>query len=87
MKTIEEYELVSYQKVNKDKKNFMVTAKTKQDIIETIKIETSFGMKNIPITYLGCTLYIGGQRNIYYSEVVEKIIQKISRWQTKILYC
>nr|XP_019068134.1 uncharacterized protein LOC109119692 [Solanum lycopersicum] len=76
-------ELVSDQKVNKDKSFFMVTDKTKQDIIDIIKIETGFGMKNSSITYLGCPLYIGGQRIIYYSEVVEKIIKKISGWQTK----
>ena len=85
MKTIGEYELVSHQRVNKDKSFFMVTAKTKKYIIESIKIKTGFGIQNSPITYLGCPLYIGGQRNIYFSGIVEKIIKNISGWQAKIL--
>ena len=42
-------------------------------------------MKNIPITYLGCPLYIGGQRIINFSDMVEKGIKRISGWQSKIL--
>nr|XP_010313000.1 uncharacterized protein LOC104644619 [Solanum lycopersicum] len=72
MKTIEVYEDVSDQKVNKEKSFFMVSSNTGHDIIEEIKMAIGFNRKNSPINYLGCPLYIGGQRIIYYSEVVEK---------------
>ncbi|XP_015064939.1 uncharacterized protein LOC107010215 [Solanum pennellii] len=85
MKTIEEYENVSDQKVNQEKSFFMVTPHTDQNIIDNIKLATGFGRKNSPINYLGCPLYIGGQRIIYYSDIVEKIIKRISGWQFKIL--
>ena len=85
MKTIREYELVSDQRVNKDKSFFMVTTNTNQDIIETIRYETGFGIQYSPINYLGCPLYIGGQRIIYFSGMVEKIIKRIAGWQAKIL--
>ena len=38
-----------------------------------------------PIIYLGCPLYIGGQRIIYYSDLVEKVIKRIAGWHSKIL--
>ena len=63
----------------------MVTSKTRQDIIDDIKMETCFRMKKSPIIYLGYPLYISGQRIIYYSDVVEKVIKRNSGWQTKIL--
>ena len=85
MKVIEDYEGVSDQMVNKDKSFFMVTDKTSQEIIENIKMVTGFTRKNSPINYLGCPLYIGGQRIIYFSEVVAKVIKKVSGWQSKIL--
>ena len=85
MKVIEDYEAVSDQKVNKEKSYFMVTPKTSNGIIDNIKRITGFSMKNSPINYLGCPLYIGGQRIIYFSEVVDKVIKKISGWQSKIL--
>ncbi|KAG5606071.1 hypothetical protein H5410_027563 [Solanum commersonii] len=37
------------------------------------------------INYLGCPLYIGGQRIIYYSELVDKVVKKISGWHSRIL--
>ncbi|XP_055800429.1 uncharacterized protein LOC129869869 [Solanum dulcamara] len=40
---------------------------------------------NGPITYLGCPLYIGRQRIIYYTGMVSKVIRKIRGWQNKIL--
>ncbi|XP_069152141.1 uncharacterized protein [Solanum lycopersicum] len=85
MKTIELYEAVSDQQVNKEKSFFMVTANTGYDIIEEIKTATGFNRKNSPINYLGCPLYSGGQRIIYYSELVEKVIKKISGWHSKLL--
>ena len=63
----------------------MVTSKTSNTIIEDIKMVTGFGKKSSPINYLGCPLYIGGQRIIYFSDVVDKVIRKISGWQSKIL--
>ncbi|KAG5609439.1 hypothetical protein H5410_020720 [Solanum commersonii] len=44
-----------------------------------------FSQKSSPITYLGCPLYIGRQRIIYYSHLVEKISKKFCGWQTMIL--
>ncbi|XP_069150536.1 uncharacterized protein [Solanum lycopersicum] len=85
MNTIRKYELTSNQRVNKDKSFFMVTDKTNQDIIDNIKNETGFCIQHNPITYLGCPLYIGCQKIIYFSNIVEKIIKKIAGWQTKIL--
>ncbi|XP_004248595.1 uncharacterized protein [Solanum lycopersicum] len=85
MKTIELYEEVSDQQVNKHKSFFMVTSNTGHDIIEEIKRATGYSRKNSPINYLGCPLYIGGQRIIYYSEVVEKVIKRIAGWHSKIL--
>lgn len=63
----------------------MVTANTSDDIIEDIKRTTGFCRKNNPINYLGCPLYIGGQRVIYYSEILEKMNKWIVGWHSKIL--
>ena len=85
MKSIEEYEGVSGQQVNKDKSFFMVTSNTNHVIIDNIERATGFGRKESPINYLGCPLYIGRQRIIYYSGVVEKVIKRVLGWQAKIL--
>lgn len=60
----------------------MLPAKTPNDIVEMIKEVTEFSQKDSPITYLGCPLYIGRQRIIYFSDLVEKVVKKISCWQS-----
>ncbi|WMV30174.1 hypothetical protein MTR67_023559 [Solanum verrucosum] len=85
MKTISTYEAVSDQLLNKSKSHFFVPSNTNPNIIVMIKETTGCSRKKCPINYLGCPLYIGGQRIIYYSDLVDKVIKKISGWQSRIL--
>ncbi|KAG5580340.1 hypothetical protein H5410_050967 [Solanum commersonii] len=71
--------------INKDKSHFMVPSNTSHDIINNIQEVTGFSQKDSPLTYLGCPLYIGRQRIIYYSQLVEKVSKKICGWQARIL--
>ncbi|XP_015162434.1 uncharacterized protein [Solanum tuberosum] len=85
MDTLTEYEGTSDQLINKNKSHFMVPANTPQDIIQQIKEGTGFTQKDSPISYLGCPLYIGRQRIIYYSQLVDKVIRRISGCQSRLL--
>ncbi|XP_049343831.1 uncharacterized protein LOC125808126 [Solanum verrucosum] len=44
-----------------------------------------FTQRESPINYLVCPLYIGRQRIIYYSDLVAKVVKKISDWHSRIL--
>lgn len=79
------YERVSDQLLYKDKSYFMVTTNTVVDIIDLIKEETGFIKKESPIVFLGCPFYIGGQRIIYYSDVVYKVIKCVIGMKSKLL--
>lgn len=79
MQTLSSYETDSDQLINKDKSYFMILSNTPQDSVEMIKEVTGFTQKDCPISYLGCPLYAGRQRIIYYSKLVAKLIKKISR--------
>ncbi|WMV30092.1 hypothetical protein MTR67_023477, partial [Solanum verrucosum] len=85
MKTLTTYEQVSDQLINRDKSHSMLPVDSPQGIAEMIKEEAGFRQKDNPINYLGCPLYIGGQRIIYYSHLVDKIAKRISGWQAKML--
>ncbi|XP_015168633.1 uncharacterized protein [Solanum tuberosum] len=85
METLNTYEEVSDQLINKAKSHFMAPTNTPSDVILLIEEITGFSQKSSPITYLGCPLYIGRQRIIYYSELVAKVVKKISDWQSRIL--
>ncbi|KAK6780086.1 hypothetical protein RDI58_022270 [Solanum bulbocastanum] len=85
MSTLEVYEHVSDQLINKEKSHFIVPTNTTQDIIDKIQKVTGFSLKDSPITYLGCPLYIGRQRILYYSQLVEKVSKKFCGWQDRLL--
>ncbi|WMV32841.1 hypothetical protein MTR67_026226 [Solanum verrucosum] len=85
MDTLGNYEHASHQLINREKSHFMIIDTTSINIISDIKEVTCFSQNTSPITYLGCPLYIGTQRIIYYSHLVEKVSKKISGWQTRIL--
>ncbi|WMV08066.1 hypothetical protein MTR67_001451 [Solanum verrucosum] len=63
----------------------MIPSNTPPDIISLTQEVTGFSQKSSPISYLGCPMYIGGQRIIYYSELVAKVVKKISEWHSRIL--
>lgn len=63
----------------------MIPENTPSDIVDRVKNITDFRSTNGPVTYLGCPLYIGRQRIIYFTSMVDKIISWIKGWQIKIL--
>lgn len=63
----------------------MVPTNNLSNIIDMVKEVTGFSQKDSPITHLGCPLYIGRQRIIYYSDLIAKISKRISGWQSRIL--
>ncbi|XP_055802719.1 uncharacterized protein LOC129871761 [Solanum dulcamara] len=85
METLHTYEHASGQLINRDKSNFMVPSNAFNSTVRRIKKVTGFKQKNSPITYLGCPLYIGRQRIIYYSELIAKVVARIAGWQAKLI--
>ncbi|XP_055824413.1 uncharacterized protein LOC129892924 [Solanum dulcamara] len=84
-KTLQLYKATSGQFINKDKSQSMIPLNTPSDIVDRVSKITGYNCTNGPITYLGCPLYIGGQRIIYFTSIVSKVISRIRGWQTKVL--
>ncbi|XP_055821479.1 uncharacterized protein LOC129890016 [Solanum dulcamara] len=85
MKTLQMYEGISGQFINKDKSQILIPTNTPDDIIDRVVSITGYKCTHGPMTYLGCPLYIGRQRVIYFTSIVAKVIAKIQGWQTKML--
>lgn len=85
MKVLSTYEGVSDKLINKEKSHFMIPTNTPSSIVYMIREVTGFTQKESTITYLGCPIYIGRQRIIYYPELVSKVVKKNSGWQSIIL--
>ncbi|XP_055830824.1 uncharacterized protein LOC129899841 [Solanum dulcamara] len=85
METLNSYEKVSGQLINKHKNHFMIPSNAFKSTIVRIKKITGFTQKDSPITYLGCPIYIGRQRVVYYYDLIAKVVNRITRWHAKIL--
>lgn len=67
MQTLSTYKDVSGQLLNQNKRNFMVPSYALVSTIIKLKNVTSFNQNDCPMIYLGCPIYIGRQKIIYYS--------------------
>lgn len=56
-----------------------------KESVDSIKHITSLLQKKVLFTYLGCHLYIERQRIIYFSDLISKVVSRISRWQSNLL--
>ncbi|KAG5606153.1 hypothetical protein H5410_027645 [Solanum commersonii] len=79
------YEQSSDQLVNIDKSHFIVHSCAFHSTRDRIKRITGFKQKEGPITYLGCPLFVGRPRIIYFSDLINKVLCRITGWQTKLL--
>ena len=83
--TLNEYENTSGQLINGYKSHFMLNSNAFTSTRDRIKRLTGFKKKQGPITYLGCPLFVGRPRNNYFSDLVSKVVGRITGWQTKQL--
>jgi len=81
MKTLAIYEQTSGQLINKAKSHFLLPSNAFRTTSDIIKKYTGFHQKEAPITYLGCLLFISRPRIIYFSEMVNKVVNRITGWQ------
>ena len=85
MITLKEYENISGQLINGDKSHFMLQSNLFNSTRERIQRLTSFKQKQGPISYLGCSLFVGSPRNIYFPDLLNNIVGRITDWKTKKL--
>ncbi|KAK6791449.1 hypothetical protein RDI58_010530 [Solanum bulbocastanum] len=85
MQTLATYERVSGQLINKAKSHFLLHPNAFRTTSDRIKKSTGFHKKQAPITYLGCPLFIGRPKLIYFSELINKIRNRVIGWKSRIL--
>ncbi|WMV30180.1 hypothetical protein MTR67_023565 [Solanum verrucosum] len=85
MQTLTTYERISGQLINKAKSHFLLHPNACRTTYDRVKRYTGLHQKETPITYLGSPLFIGRPRLIYFSELISKIVNRITGWQSKML--
>ena len=85
IKALEDYVSVSVQKVNQQK-SFVVTYVNSPKIRKRSIAEiTEFQTKEFPVTYMGCSLYVGRRKRCYFSGVFDSVMRKVLSWKGRLL--
>ncbi|XP_019262748.1 PREDICTED: uncharacterized protein LOC109240551 [Nicotiana attenuata] len=82
---LKNYEDTSGQLINRQKSHFMTASNALPTTIRRIQEETSFTIKDLPLTYLGCPLYTGRIRIMYFNGLISKVVGRIKGWHGKML--
>lgn len=85
MKQIANYEKASGQLVNKEKSFFLTCSKTSPYRINRLRKCSGFMDTPFPFTYLGCPIYAGRKRIIYFDSLVAKVVKRMNEGQGKML--
>ncbi|KAK6780041.1 hypothetical protein RDI58_022225 [Solanum bulbocastanum] len=85
MHTLATYERISGQLINKSKSHFFLHSNAFRTTCDRIRRYTGFQQKEAPISYLGCPLFFGRPKNIHFSDMLSKVVNRITGWQSKML--
>ncbi|KAK4384598.1 hypothetical protein Sango_3045100 [Sesamum angolense] len=85
MNFLRNFKKQSGQQINQAKSAFIPGRKANL-IANRIKNITGFSMKALPITYLGAPLYKGNKRKVLYENLIDKVRNRISGWNTALSY-
>ncbi|XP_019266837.1 PREDICTED: uncharacterized protein LOC109244235 [Nicotiana attenuata] len=85
MNELHEYEKISEQMVNKRKSSFYVPFQEDDQRITDINKITGFQWCQFPMKYLGCPIYLGRKKVVYFSDMVAKVANRMQGWQSKLL--
>ncbi|KAG5570617.1 hypothetical protein H5410_060383 [Solanum commersonii] len=85
MRVLKRYEQTSGQLINKAKSLFYLHEKS--PLIFSIRLRKLVGIRQgeFPIKYLGCLVYYGRKKNIFFEDCIRKISGRICSWQNKFL--
>ncbi|XP_060183224.1 uncharacterized protein LOC132613196 [Lycium barbarum] len=82
MNTLQEYEKVSGQLINKSKSSFYMFSKVSHEVSQQVAIVTGFVRGQFPFTYLGVPITHARKRKVDYTELLKKVKDRFF-WNNK----
>ncbi|XP_019225903.1 PREDICTED: uncharacterized protein LOC109207439 [Nicotiana attenuata] len=80
---LEEYEVASGRKVNKEKSSFYMRENTPYHEANTVHLITEFKRHPFPFTYLGCPIFYNRRQDVFYKDIIHKV--RIYSWKGRLL--
>lgn len=83
--TLERYETVSGQKVNKEKSAIYFHKRLSQGVVVMAKVDIAILRKEFSFTYLIIPIFHMKKNKLFYQSIMNKISTKLQGWKGKIL--
>ncbi|XP_059306330.1 uncharacterized protein LOC132057746 [Lycium ferocissimum] len=85
IKILRDYERTSGQLVNNDKSSFYVHEKVLAVVVGRIRRKTGMRKGSFPFAYLGCPVFYGRRKTVYYENLIKKVMNRVMSWQNRFL--
>ncbi|XP_059310047.1 uncharacterized protein LOC132061210 [Lycium ferocissimum] len=85
MDTLQEYEEISGQLINKRKSSFYMFSKVSNELSQQVAAVTGFVRGKFPFTYLGVPITHVRKRKVDYTELLKKVKDRLQTWKGKLL--
>ncbi|XP_060190609.1 uncharacterized protein LOC132619859 [Lycium barbarum] len=85
MNTLQEYEKVSGQLINKSKSSFYMFSKVSHELSQQVATVIGFVRGQFPFTYLGVPITHARKRKVDYTELLKKVKDSLQTWKGKLL--
>ncbi|XP_059306203.1 uncharacterized protein LOC132057591 [Lycium ferocissimum] len=85
MKVLRNYENTPGQMINNAKSSFYVHEKTPVSVIGRVKRRTGMNKGSFPFTYLGCPIFYGRRKSVYFEELIKKVKKRVMSWKNRFL--
>jgi hypothetical protein len=80
-----DYQLMLGQKINHTKSKFLSSKHINTHRKNKIASITNFAEGNIPFLYLGCNIFYGKSKPIYFENIIKKIQEKLAGWKARMI--
>jgi mannosylglycoprotein endo-beta-mannosidase len=80
-----DYQQMSGQKINYFKSQFLASKHINNNRKIKIASITKFVEGKIPFLYLGCNIFYGKSRPIYFENIIQKFQEKLVGWKAKLI--
>ncbi|XP_027152134.1 uncharacterized protein LOC113752202 [Coffea eugenioides] len=84
-RVLEDYSEVSGQRLNPQKSCFLTHPRSPAQRTAVVKQVLGYNRRVFPIRYLGCPLYDGRSKTIYYTDTYNAVANRILSWKNQIL--
>lgn len=85
IEVLRRYENISGQLINLSKSFLYLHEKDFITVGQKLRRWTGIGQGSFPFTYLGCPIFYGRKKKVYFEEMIKKITAKILSWKGKLL--